>query len=252
MRLRFLGTDSERGTCPTLYETDRGTIAVQGYKVADPQALADVRSLAEDEDVVEVPRELLRYADRERTSMSKFISDEEFDQLFVDFEHTAWKLEVRDRYAIPQERETLQRFLTTGDIGRDESDLETSWWHRNVVQSRKEGKIWQRVRVVTEPLSNYIRWEHAVTRYNNAAGEDIRWLPRDHSAVNQLPDLDFWLFDSKRLCILHFDENDEVTSFEVIDDPLIVAQHCQWRDIAWHYATPHDEYTPGAAKRFNT
>jgi hypothetical protein len=28
--MRFLGTDSEQGTCPTIYETDRGTFAVQG------------------------------------------------------------------------------------------------------------------------------------------------------------------------------------------------------------------------------
>ena len=65
MRLTFLGTDSEGGKCPTLYKTDRGTIVVQGYKVTDPDALADVRDLADNETVVEIPRELLRYAEEE-------------------------------------------------------------------------------------------------------------------------------------------------------------------------------------------
>lgn len=41
MRLRFLGTDSERGTCPAVYETDRGTFAVQGKLIVDREALAD-------------------------------------------------------------------------------------------------------------------------------------------------------------------------------------------------------------------
>lgn len=63
MRLTFLGTDSEDGECPTLYETDRGTIVVQGYRVTDLEALGDVRDLAEGETLVEIPRALLRYAE---------------------------------------------------------------------------------------------------------------------------------------------------------------------------------------------
>ena len=63
MRLTFLGTDSEGGKFPTLYRTDRGTIVVQGYKVTDTEALGDVRDLADNETLVEIPRELLRHAD---------------------------------------------------------------------------------------------------------------------------------------------------------------------------------------------
>ncbi|WP_116248241.1 hypothetical protein [Nocardiopsis sp. FIRDI 009] len=63
MRLTFLGTDSENGKCPTLYRTDRGTIVVQGYKVTDPEAMGDVRDLADNETLVEIPRQLLRYAE---------------------------------------------------------------------------------------------------------------------------------------------------------------------------------------------
>ncbi|WP_017569821.1 hypothetical protein [Nocardiopsis halotolerans] len=65
MRLEFLGTDSRDGDCPTLYRTDRGTIVVQGYRVTDPEALADLRDLAENETVVEIPEKLLRFADKE-------------------------------------------------------------------------------------------------------------------------------------------------------------------------------------------
>lgn len=68
MRLEFLGTDSRDGECPTLHRTDRGTIVVQGYKVTDPEALADLRDLADDETVVEIPEKLLRFASKERPS----------------------------------------------------------------------------------------------------------------------------------------------------------------------------------------
>jgi hypothetical protein len=61
MRLRFIGTSSEQGTCPTVYETDQGTYAVQGRLITDSAALADCTNRASDEVVVEIPRELVRF-----------------------------------------------------------------------------------------------------------------------------------------------------------------------------------------------
>jgi hypothetical protein len=61
MRLRFLGTSSEQGTCPAVYETDHGTLAVQGKLIIDQAALADCVNRADDEVVVEIPKELLRF-----------------------------------------------------------------------------------------------------------------------------------------------------------------------------------------------
>lgn len=67
MRLRFVGSDSPSGSCPTIYETDRGTYVIQGQVVTDPEALADLRHVLQGETFVEVPRELLRYARETRT-----------------------------------------------------------------------------------------------------------------------------------------------------------------------------------------
>jgi hypothetical protein len=46
------------GTCPTLYETDRGTYVVQGYVVSDEEALRDL-GLPPGESAVEIPAALL-------------------------------------------------------------------------------------------------------------------------------------------------------------------------------------------------
>jgi hypothetical protein len=55
MKLTRLGRDGcWDGTCPTLYESDRGTIVVQGWVVED----GDVTP-PEGEALVEVPAELL-------------------------------------------------------------------------------------------------------------------------------------------------------------------------------------------------
>jgi hypothetical protein len=63
MKLRFLGTTSKDGDCPTLYATDRGTYVVQGYEVTDPEALAQLRDVLPGESFVEIPRELLKFAE---------------------------------------------------------------------------------------------------------------------------------------------------------------------------------------------
>ncbi|MBB6119457.1 DUF6879 family protein [Nocardiopsis algeriensis] len=176
--------------------------------------------------------------------MGRFLSEEEFSAQFSGFERSAWKLEVRDRYNVPEEAETLHRFLDTGDLGRSKDHARTSPWHRNVTATTRQGKVWQRVRVVSEPLSGYIAWEHAVTRFNIEAGEDIRWLPRSHPSVAELPDLDFWLFDDSWVCVLHFDSDDVPRELERIDGTDEVAPYLRWRDIAWKHAVPHNEFAP--------
>jgi len=64
MKLAFLGTTSASTSCPNLYETDRGTYVVQGYKITDQEALAALhaRGLPDTETAVEIPKALLGYA----------------------------------------------------------------------------------------------------------------------------------------------------------------------------------------------
>jgi hypothetical protein len=45
--------------CPTVYETDRGTLVVQGQQVVDSEALASLEDVVIGEVAVEVPRQLL-------------------------------------------------------------------------------------------------------------------------------------------------------------------------------------------------
>jgi hypothetical protein len=66
MQLKFLGSTSEGGSCPTLYSTDRGTYVVQGDLVTDPEALAGLRDVLDGEAFVEIPKELLRFAPEDR------------------------------------------------------------------------------------------------------------------------------------------------------------------------------------------
>jgi hypothetical protein len=66
VKLRFLGSTSQEGQCPTLYATDRDTFVVQGWAVTDPEALGDLRDVLPGETFVEVPKALLRFAEGDR------------------------------------------------------------------------------------------------------------------------------------------------------------------------------------------
>ncbi len=66
MRAHFLGKDPESnvGDSPTLFatdRTDRKTYIAQGWKITDPQALADVGPIPEGEALIEIPEEVLKY-----------------------------------------------------------------------------------------------------------------------------------------------------------------------------------------------
>lgn len=72
MRLHYIGKDPESrtGNSPALYKTDRtdrATWAMQGWVIDDPEANGDVRGLAPNETVVEVPEEILEmYVEQRR------------------------------------------------------------------------------------------------------------------------------------------------------------------------------------------
>nr|MDT0660091.1 hypothetical protein [Micromonospora sp. DSM 115978] len=60
MKLTFVRKTikSQINNCPSLYRTDRDTFVVQGWRVSDPEALAQL-DIPAHETVVEVPADVL-------------------------------------------------------------------------------------------------------------------------------------------------------------------------------------------------
>jgi len=239
-RLRFIGTNSGNNGCPTLYEDlDTGEVLVQGDAVTDPDDVAHLRNVRDGEGFVVVPRVLLAdFAPREVNRVSVLISFDEFGGMFETFEHTAWRLETRRRYRSDEETETYRRFARGDDAGWD---LDDPW-----CVSRREqvalGKRFERVRIMDNPPTLGQRYLLDNARRNAEVGEDIRNLWRSDAERLGLPAEDFWLFDSRVIALLHFDDADCMTGVELITDPVEVARACQVRDAAWHHATPYDVF----------
>jgi len=107
-------------------------------------------------------------------------------------------------------------------------------------EATAEGRRFARVRVVSTPLTDYSRFGVYCSEHTNAAGEDIRYLTRDQA--EDLPDYDYWLFDSRKLVRMHFDGNNAFLGGEIIEDPAVIVQHNYWRDAAWHHAVRRDDF----------
>ncbi|WP_017574750.1 DUF6879 family protein [Nocardiopsis kunsanensis] len=170
--------------------------------------------------------------------MPDLVTGEDFDDLFRKYRHTAWRLETRTFYGVLHENEPFQRWL----VG-DDSDIE--WFKPWLKMMRAElatGKRMERVRLIDDPPSDYLRWELWGTPYNLGIGEDIRYLPRSHPIVRELPDDDFWVFDSRTVARLEFDEQGSVLGASLSEDPAKVLAAVQARDTAWHHALTFTQY----------
>jgi hypothetical protein len=115
-------------------------------------------------------------------------------------------------------------------------------WLAMVRHAAKEGRRFARVRVVSMPLSDYNHWSYVIAQHNIAAGEDIRYLIRERAEEVELPNHDYWLFDSRKLLIMRFDEADRFLGGEIVEDAAEIVQHNYWRDTAWHHAVRRNDF----------
>ncbi|MFG2672730.1 DUF6879 family protein [Streptomyces sp. NPDC048445] len=171
------------------------------------------------------------------------ITSAQRDELFNSFERDAFHLELRDDYGSPVEDAPYARWQR----GEPDDYVWLEPWMKLMKRVAVEGKTVRRVRVVTEPHSQYVGWEHSLTNLNIEAGEDIRWLP-----WHQMPEgvkfpvggNDWWLYDDRLLAVGHFDSEGRVLGSQIIGDPDTVAECIRLRDLLWAVAIPHTEYKP--------
>jgi hypothetical protein len=119
--------------------------------------------------------------------------------LLKNFRQSAFRLETLERYTVPQEAEWLDEWRRTGKLPELTPDNDS--WLRMVRDHTRAGRVMQRVRVVSTPLTDYERFELALFPPSLEAGEDIRVISRSTVRVRE----DFWLFDSQTAVMLRYD-----------------------------------------------
>lgn len=170
------------------------------------------------------------------------LEDDQFNRLFLDFRYTCYRLEALQRYDVSYEKEEYGRFLAGAAQG--ESRGITGWIDGTVSKAVAAGKRMHRVHVVEEPLSDYIRYEFGwAYTHTVAAGEDIRIIPVSAGQwPDELPQYEYWLFDSSLLVTMHYNEDGSFTAAEIVEEPDKIVQANYWRDAAVAQSIPFNEY----------
>jgi hypothetical protein len=172
-------------------------------------------------------------------------ADDEFDRMFEQFQQIAFRLETLQHYSVPSEDQLLRRFLA-GQPEPAELNPKYSWWRQLVAEAVAGGKRVERIHVVAEPPSDYMRFQLAWLYAGNAvAGEDIRIIPTSSGQwPANLPGHghDYWLLDSQTMALLHYDHEGRFVAVDLTDDPSQIAQANAWRDAALRQALPYRAY----------
>ncbi|MFD7070130.1 DUF6879 family protein [Streptomyces sp. NPDC059913] len=172
-------------------------------------------------------------------------NDPSFDELLAAAKHSAVHLEMRDSYGVGDEAEDFDNWKRTGQ--RDVDPASEYWmpWVDLIRGTVKRGVTVRRARVVSEPVTDYIRYEHAGTVVNIHAGEQVRWLPRRQASDIALPGNDCWIFDGETVLFNHFsgDGNWSDPGWEFRPEADVARFASAAFEAVWERGIPHEKYS---------
>jgi len=166
-----------------------------------------------------------------------------FEQLVRDFDsmfqHRVFRLETLDYYDAPNETVPWAQF----HAGQPADWAWREPWKRLVRDVRASGRVMERVHVVSEPISEYVRFEMLrVYPANVDAGEDVRIIDRWRAQVSGLIQYDFWLFDDDLAVLLEYDSVGGVCKVTKTADPILLPHLRDTRNEALRRSIPLARY----------
>lgn len=169
----------------------------------------------------------------------------DFSEFLRSARRTAVHLEMRDSYAVGDEASDFERFRRTGEVDLDPDSASWERWTPLVREAVGRGIVMRRARIVSEPVTEYIRYEHALTPVNVAVGEQVRWLPRREASDIPLPGNDFWLIDDRLVRFNHFTGDGDWASPGTThtEEPAVVRLCSSAFEAVWERGIDHGKYT---------
>ena len=168
------------------------------------------------------------------------ITEDDLTELTSSFKHSMIHMETRDAYGTETELPHMAKWLA----GEPDDFAWLDEWCAKMRSHVDAGRSARRVKIVSEPLSDYQRWVYTVYTPIVAAGEDVRWLPRPKVSTICLPGNDYYLLDNMRVVFLHYAGSGLNTCFTTTTDPGVVEMCATAFEKVWPLATPHSEYKP--------
>jgi len=168
------------------------------------------------------------------------LDDPQLRGLFSGIRASWFRLEALQRYDVSYERAEFEAFL------RGEDAIERGPWEEMISAHAAAGKRLERVHVITEPLTDYIRYELAYYQVAAAAGEDVRLIPVPAGGdwPAGVPRLDYWLLDDRDVWTMAYDADGRFRQAMRARGMLLQAR--RWRNAALAQSVPLADYALAA------
>lgn len=178
----------------------------------------------------------LRPGEESLRSGGNWLVGDDYYNLTNGFKDVFFRLQVQPVYTVGWEQEDFRRFLETG-----ERATPTKAQLDGIRQERSEGRISQRVYVISPPLTDYQRYVFISYHYFAEAGEDLRIIDLSRRDNPGLPDFDFILLDHETVIKLHYEEDGTYIGRELLPD-ADPAEYIRYRELALANSIPFLEY----------
>jgi hypothetical protein len=163
-----------------------------------------------------------------------------FDELFDGCRRSAVHLEMRDMYT-PDDPAYID---WKAGVPFDPVERFRDWYDLIVATVGRRVEV-RRARIVSEPVTDFIRHEFEVTPLLNIpAGERVRWLPRRLASDLALPGNDFWVFDDRLVRFGHFAGDGDYLGQEIVEESAVVKLCSSAFEAVWERAVDHQDYRP--------
>ena len=155
------------------------------------------------------------------------------------FQRRVFRLETLDYYDAANEREPYAAFLAGQRV-------DPAWrlpWQGLVRGVRESGRTMERVHIVSEPVTDYIRFSllHGYPA-SVEAGEEVRILGLAAASKAGLGRDDFWLFDDDLAALLVYGCDGRVERVSLTNEPVALALLRGTRDRSLRLASPLAQY----------
>ncbi|MGY2745554.1 DUF6879 family protein [Arthrobacter sp. UYCu723] len=165
---------------------------------------------------------------------------------FDSFQREAFRVEQLPAYDVPEEMAALDMFASSGAVPSEFN----SDWALIVADARRRGGAVCRLRVVSDPLTQYELFE-VLAGYGPGidAGEDVRVVVR--GTDERIPTFDYWQYDeetvermdysatgdyrgSRSSLVSKAERSSLVAARKLFDECPTVEQFCRSRELEWN------------------
>lgn len=163
------------------------------------------------------------------------LDEQGLDEYTDRFDHDAFRHESLDTYTVASDGDAFRAWLA----GRPADPEVTGPWGAWVRDQRARDATVRRLRTLTGPPSDYVRFEAEVFyTANTAAGEEIRILDlTERRAPRGLLTAEYWMLDGRRVALMRYHPDGRFSHADTVTGWRARRLRTA-RDAAWRAAEP--------------